>query len=684
MRLVIAEKPSVAKTIATVLGVTNSKNGYIENDDYIISWCVGHLVGLAMPEAYGQKYAEQPWKFENLPILPQEWSFIVKSATKDQYNILKKLISNKDVTEIICATDAGREGECIFRYVYNQTGCTKPVKRLWTSSLEESAIRKGFDELRDSKEYDNLFNAGLARAKADWLVGFNATRLFSVRYHTMLSIGRVQTPTLAMIVDRNYRVTNFIKEKFYTVDLDCGEFIASSERIDNEETANKLQSVTNNQSATIKSINKQIKTVNPPKLYDLTTLQREANRQFGYTAQQTLDYTQALYEKKLCTYPRTDSQYITDDMENTALSLINCVYTVFPDYKVADFEPNIKRSINNEKVSDHHAILPTAEICNADLKALPEGEYNILSLLSLKLLCAVATPHKYESVSVELISEKSNSHIFKATGKKILCNGWKEIDTIVKKKSEQQEKTLPDLLEGQVFETVLSKVAEHFTSPPKQFTEDTLLSAMETAGNNDYDENSDVDKKGLGTPATRAGIIENLVDRQYVVREKKNLLPTEKGIKLIECVPDEVKSPKMTAEWETKLQDIEKGLSSDTDFIEGITNYINSLMSKYAVADITHTFAKKWECVGVCPKCGKQVLDYPKTYACESGKDGCGFTIWKTISGKSIPSVQAKKLLDKKKTDLIKGFKGKTGKSFDAYLKLNTEHKVEFEFKSKK
>ncbi|MEE0265316.1 MAG: DNA topoisomerase 3 [Acutalibacteraceae bacterium] len=659
MRLVIAEKPSVAKTIATVLGVAHSKNGYIENDDYIISWCVGHLVGLAMPEAYGQKYAEQPWKFENLPILPQEWSFVVKSATKDQYNVLKMLMSKNDVTEIICATDAGREGECIFRYVYNLTGCTKPVKRLWTSSLEESAIRKGFDELRDGKEYDNLFNAGLARAKADWLVGFNATRLFSVRYRTMLSIGRVQTPTLAMIVDRNYRVTNFIKEKFYTVDLNCGEFIASSERIDNEETANNLQSITNNQSATIKSVNKQIKTVNPPKLYDLTTLQREANRQFGYTAQQTLDYTQALYEKKLCTYPRTDSQYITDDMENTALSLIDCIYTVFPDYKVAEFEPNIKRSINNEKVSDHHAILPTAEICKSDVKALPEGEYNILSLLSLKLLCAVATPHKYESVNVELISEKSNSHIFKATGKKILCNGWKEIEAIAKKKSEQQEKTLPDLSEGQVFETVSSKVAEHYTSPPKQFTEDTLLSAMETAGNNDYDENSDVDKKGLGTPATRAGIIENLVDRQYVVRDKKNLIPTEKGIKLIECVPEEVKSPKMTAEWETKLQDIEKGLSSDTDFIESITDYINSLIGKYAVADTSHTFSKKWECIGVCPKCGKQVLDYPKTYACESGKDGCGFTIWKTISGKSISSAQAKKLLDKKKTDLIKVLKVK-------------------------
>lgn len=681
MKLVVAEKPSVAKTIATVLGVTNSKNGYIENNDYIISWCVGHLVGLAMPEAYGQKYAEQPWKFENLPILPQNWSFVVKSATKNQYNVLKKLMSNNNVTEIICATDAGREGECIFRYVYNQIGCTKPVKRLWTSSLEESAIRKGFEELKDGKEYDNLFNAGLARAKADWLVGFNATRLFSVRYRTMISIGRVQTPTLAMIVDRNHKVTNFIKEKYYTVDLDCGKFIASSERIDNEETANNLQSITNNQSATIKSVNKQIKSLNPPKLYDLTTLQREANRQFGYTAQQTLDYTQALYEEKLCTYPRTDSQYITNDMENTALNLINCIYTVFPDYKAFEFEPNIKRCINNAKVSDHHAILPTEEICNVDLKALPEGEYNILSLLSLKLLCAVATSHKYESVSIELISKK---HIFKATGKKILCNGWKEIESLVKKKPELQEKSLPDLTEGQVFETVISKVAEHFTSSPKQFTEDTLLKAMETAGNNDYDENSDVDKKGLGTPATRAGIIENLVDRQYIAREKKNLIPTEKGIKLIECVPDEVKSPKMTAEWETKLQEIEKGLSSDTKFIEGITDYINNLMSKYAVADTTHTFSKKWESVGICPKCGRQVIDYPKTYACESGKDGCGFNIWKTIAGKSISSAQAKKLLDKKKTDLIKGFTSKTGKSFDAYLKLNAENKVEFEFKNKK
>lgn len=681
MKLIIAEKPSVAKTIATVLGVNNYKNGYIENNEYIVSWCIGHLVGLALPEAYGVKYAEKSWNFDNLPIIPQTWSFAIKKATQEQYYILKKLMMSDVVTEIICATDAGREGECIFRYVYNKTGCKKPVKRLWTSSLEESAIRKGFNELKGSKEYDNLYSAGLARAKADWLVGINATRLFSVKYNTMLSIGRVQTPTLSMIVERNYKITNFIKEKYYTVDLDCGEFVASSERIDNKELADNLQSITNNKSATITAVNKQIKTVNPPKLYDLTTLQREANRLYGYTAQQTLDYTQSLYEQKLCTYPRTDSQYITDDMENTALNLIDCIYTTFPQYKGADFEPNIKSSVNNEKVSDHHAILPTAEICKADLKSLSDGEFNILSLLSLKLLCAVSRPHKYESVSIEMLSENCKS-IFKATGKRIISYGWKELEAHIKNKSEQPENILPELTEGQILEAVPSKVTEHFTTPPKQYTEDTLLSAMETAGNNEYND-TDIDKKGLGTPATRAAIIESLVKRQYIARQKKHLIPTDKGIKLIECVPEEVKSPKMTAEWETKLQNIEKGLSSDVEFIKGITNYINILMSKYAVKDTEDTFARKWECVGICPKCGKQVLEYPKTYYCESGKDGCGFIIWKTIAGKSISSAQAKKLLDKKKTNLIKGFKSKSGKEFSAYLILNPDNKIEFEFNNK-
>lgn len=680
MILVITEKFSVASTIATVLGANFKEKSCFTNEKYIVSWCVGHLVGLAMPDAYGERYAEKPWKFENLPILPYDWKFEINKSTKQQFNVLKSLMSRKDVTQIVCATDAGREGECIFRYVYNEVGCNKPVKRLWTSSLEKSAIRKGFEELKNDTEYDNLYLAGLARTKADWLVGMNATRLFSIRYQTSLSVGRVQTPTLAMIVDRNYKVKNFIKEKFYTVDFDCGTFTASSDRIEDRAVADGLQVKTSCSNVTVKSVRKEIKTVNPPKLYDLTTLQREANRIYGYTAQQTLDYTQALYEKELCTYPRTDSQYITEDMEQTALSAVDNIQQAFPIYKVNIAEPNVKRCIDNKKVSDHHALLPTAEICNYNLLNLPSAELNILSLISLRLLSAVADPHKYETVAIELMSNGDNSHTFKATGKTVIYNGWKDIETLLKGKNETDTKSLPEIFEGQIFENVSSEISEHYTSPPKHFTDDTLLSAMETAGNDNYDENSDVEKKGLGTSATRAGVIENLVNRGYIMREKKKIIPTDKGIKLIECVPDEVKSAKMTADWEMQLQSIEKGSMSDSEFLNSIADYIKLLMTKYAVMGDSKTFKKEFECVGVCPKCGKKVMAYPKSYSCESGKNGCGFVIWKNIAGKELSSNQVKKLLDEGKTSLIKGFKGKTGKSFDAYLLLNSEHKTEFEF----
>lgn len=680
MILVIAEKPSVASTIATVLDANSKEKSCFANEKYIISWCVGHLVGLAMPDAYDERYAEKPWKFENLPILPYEWKFEINKSTKQQFNVLKSLMSRKDVTQIVCATDAGREGECIFRYVYNEVGCNKPVKRLWTSSLEEIAIRKGFEELKNDTEYDNIYLAGLARAKADWLVGMNATRLFSIRYQTPLSVGRVQTPTLAMIVDRNYKVKNFIKEKFYTVDLNCETFTASSDRIEDRAVADELQVKTSCSNVTVKSVRKEIETVNPPKLYDLTTLQREANRIYGYTAQQTLDYTQALYEKKLCTYPRTDSQYITEDMEQTALSVVDNIQQAFPDYKVNITTPNVKRCINNKKVSDHHALLPTSEICKYNLLTLPSAELNVLLLISLRFLSAVADPHKYETVAVELMSNGDNSHTFKATGKTVIYTGWKDIETLLKGKNETDTKSLPEIFEGQIFENVSSEISEHYTSPPKHFTDDTLLSAMETAGNDNYDENSDVEKKGLGTSATRAGVIENLVNRGYIMREKKKIIPTDKGIKLIECVPDEVKSAKMTADWEMQLQSIEKGSMSDSEFLNSIADYIKLLMTKYAVMGDSKTFKKEFECVGVCPKCGKKVMAYPKSYSCESGKNGCGFVIWKNIAGKELSSNQVRKLLNEGKTSLIKGFKGKTGKSFDAYLLLNSEHKTEFEF----
>ena len=677
--LVIAEKPSVANTVATVLGANKKGVNYLYNDRYIVSWCLGHLVKLDDPVAYGDRFAEKPWKFENLPIIPEKWKFSVAGSTKSQYYVLKSLIERDDVNEIVCATDAGREGECIFRYVYNKIGCKKPVKRLWTSSLEESAIKKGFAQLKPDYEYDNIYNAGLARAKADWLVGINATRLFSVKYKSALSIGRVQTPTLAMVVERYKNAKNFIKEKYYTVDLDCGNFTAVSERIDDEQAAKALQSDTDNAQAFVKSVKEEIKTVQPPKLYDLTSLQREANRIYGFTAQQTLDYTQALYEKKLCTYPRTDSRYITDDMEQTALSVINIVTQVFSDYQIAIQSPNIKLCINNSKVSDHHALLPTAQISNYDLQTLPSGEIKILKLISIRLLTAVSTPHKYKKQSVSIISRGAYNRIFSATAKITLDKGFKALEDFINKKETSEKERNLSVYEGQTFENVSSVVSEHLTSPPKLYTEDTLLAAMETAGNSDYYENSEVEKKGLGTPATRAGIIENLVKRQYIKREGKKILPTEKGIQLIDCVPDDVKSPKMTAEWETALQHIEKGAASADEFMNQIEDSVKYLVDTYSEVDNSKHFTR-WETVGICPKCGQKVLAYPKSYACENKE--CDFVIWKNICGKSLSSAQAVKLLTKGKTDTLKGLKSKSGKSFDAAIKLNSDFKTEFVFSS--
>lgn len=687
MKLVIAEKPSVARSIAAVLDADEKKNGYIQGGEYLISWCVGHLVSLAPPEQYDSRYGESPWKFENLPITPANWQFSLEKATRAQFDVLKELMFRSDVSEIICATDAGREGECIFRYVYNFAHCNKPVKRLWTSSLEESAIRQGFAELKDDREYDRLFEAGYARAKADWLVGMNATRLFSIRHRTFLSVGRVQTPTLAMIVDRNHKVTNFIKEKFYTVDLDCGDFIASSERIDVHQTANSLSVLCNGKEAVVSNIKREKKASNPPKLYDLTTLQREANRLCGYTAQQTLDYTQSLYEQKLVTYPRTDSQYITEDMEQTALSMVKTVCACFNQFAGYVNEPNIKRCIDNSKVSDHHAIIPTEQICNAHITALPSGERNILLLIAARLLLATSEPHLYESIKVTVECE---SHNFFASGKSVTQIGYKALEKVVKNSfrstkgvSEDEESSfkLPTVSR---YNSVPAKISEHYTAPPKQFTEDTLLSAMETAGNSDYVDGSDVEKKGLGTPATRAGIIETLVKRGYISRDGKKLIPTDRGISLIKAVPDEVKSPKMTAEWETALQAIEKGTESADSFMSGIENYTRQLVSAYSSTVETSDFAVSRQFIGVCPKCGRKVVSYPKSYSCSSGKDGCGFVIWKTIAGKSISQAQAEKLLNNGRTDLIKGFASKTGKSFNARLKLNPDTSVvEFEFENK-
>lgn len=498
--LVIAEKPSVANTVATVLGANKKGVNYLYNDRYIVSWCLGHLVKLDDPVAYGDRFAEKPWKFENLPIIPEKWKFSVGGSTKSQYYVLKSLMERDDVDEIICATDAGREGECIFRYMYYKTGCTKPVKRLWVSSLEEKAIKKAFSELKDDSEYDNLYRAGLARAKADWLVGMNATRLFSVRYGLLLNIGRVQTPTLTMIVDRNNKVKNFVKEPFYKVDIDCGDFKATSvDDFKSEYEADKLAECVDKSDFTVVDLTEQQKSVAPPKLYDLTALQRDANSIYGYTAQQTLDYLQSLYEKKLATYPRTDSNYITDDMADTAKKLIESVYGVYE--KIPHMPTDVTKCINNAKVSDHHAVLPTEQITSYDLSSLPTAEYNILFMIAVRLCVATGEDYIYCTFTCELKSNNSDKpFVSKATYPVNL--GWKFIDISAKEKDKNEVDKLccgdevPDKIQrNSKYCSVPASVSEHFTSPPKQYTDATLLSAMETAGNTDYVEDSNVEKK---------------------------------------------------------------------------------------------------------------------------------------------------------------------------------------------
>lgn len=581
--LVIGEKPSVSRELAKVLGAEKKKNGYMEGNGYMVSWCFGHLVGLKFPDAYSENWAAK-WSFAQLPMIPEKWEFQVSQSTKQQFKILKELMTSSDVTEIICATDADREGECIFRYVYDLVKCRKPVKRLWISSLEESAIRDGFDKLKDGSAYDNLYQAGFCRAKADWLVGMNGSRLFSVRYNAHLNTGRVQTPTLAMIVKRDADIVNFVKQKYFTVVLDMG-FPAESARIDEENTADMLEYSCNGKTVTVSDVKKEVRSISAPKLFDLTTLQREANKKFGYTAQQTLDYMQSLYEKKLVTYPRTDSQYLSDDMEQTAYALIPAISEHFGFGTVA--EPNLKAVINNRKVTGHHAIIPTESGVKCDVSALAVGEQNILKLVALRLLCASASAYRYHAVKVALECENT---AFTATGRTVLESGWKALDGKIGESEKSDEKRLPDLENGMNFIAKASK-SEHFTSPPKAFTEDTLLSAMEHAGAEEFDENAE--KKGLGTPATRANTIENLVRHGYIQRDGKKISSTDKGRNLIRVMPDEVKSAQLTADWENKLLAVERGTLSADRFMDEINVFVTDLVCKYSVVDNSVSFGEK-------------------------------------------------------------------------------------------
>ena len=680
MKLVLAEKPSVAQSIAKVLGANKREDGYFEGSGYVVSWCVGHLVELAQPEAYDAKYGK--WVYADLPIFPADWRYEVSAGTKKQCGILKKLMARDDVASLVCATDAGREGELIFRLVYHKAGCRKPFERLWISSMEDSAIREGFENLRSGTEYDALYEAALCRERADWIVGINATRLFSTLYGQTLNVGRVMTPTLAMAVMREAAIAAFKPEPFYTVQIGLDGFTAASERFKKKsdaEAVSKDCSV-----AAVTKAERKEKSEKPPALYDLTSLQRDANRVLGYTAQQTLDYTQNLYEKKLVTYPRTDSRYLTDDMAHNLPDLVNMAFHTFPAPGVDKVPVHAEQVVDNKKVTDHHAIIPTRELQKCNLNELPKGELAILQLISTRLFVAVGDPHRYAETVIEL---DCGGTAFSAKGKTILHNGWK---ALARKsgstKSDEKEQVLPSVSVGDEMAVISTEIKEGKTSPPKHYTEDTLLQSMETAGADEMPD--EVERKGLGTPATRAGIIEKLVRIGFLERKgdkkTKHLIPTHKGTALVTVMPEQIQSPSMTADWEEKLLLIEKGEYASEDFMDEIKDVIAGLIRNYEVIqDSEVLMSKESNAVGKCPVCGSSVEEKAKAFFCSNRS--CKFALWKNNRyfesiGKSMTSTTAQKLLGSGKIKL-KGCKSaKTGNTFDAtvYMEVFEDGKTRF------
>ena len=673
-QLVIAENPSVARSIAAVIGASEKQTGYWQGGGYLVSWCIGHLVSFAEAGQYDEKYCK--WRYEDLPILPQPWQFIVPDEKKPQFEVLRALLNRPDVDSVTAATDAGREGELIFRLVYQMAGCTKPVKRLWISSMEDAAIREGFANLRPDSDYDALYQSALCRAKADWLVGINATRLFSVLYHKTLTVGRVQTPTLKMLVDRDAKILRFQKEKYYTVGIQSGSLKAGSGRIASMDEADTLRKACAGASAICFSVKREKKTEQPPKLYDLTTLQREANRLFGFTAKQTLDYAQQLYEKKLLTYPRTDSQYLTEDMGQTAQHLVSDLLGLLPFAQGLALTAEVGRVLNSKKVSDHRAILPTAEFVKQGFAGLAESEYKLMNLVCSKLLCAVAAPHEYETVTA-VFSCAGNE--FTAKGKTALVPGWKEIDqrfhSTLKADGEEETEamnTLPELVEGQTF-SVTADILEHFTSPPKAYTEDTLLSAMERAGAEDMPE--EAERKGLGTPATRAAILEKLVQMGFVQRKGKQLVPTKDGINLAVVLPESLTSPALTAEWENRLTEIAKGSADPDEFMAEIKAQVRQLVKTYSCisSDKQNLFQSERVIIGKCPRCGENVYEGKKNFYC--GNRGCQFVMWKNDRffeqrKKAFTPKIAAALLKNGKAKIKGLYSEKTGKTYDATVLL--------------
>ena len=680
MQLVIAEKPSVAMSIAKVIGATHREKGYVQGNGYLVSWCIGHLVELADPSAYGE-YGK--WRYEDLPIIPDPFQYVVKK--QEQFEILKKLMHDPKIDTIVCATDAGREGELIFRYVYMMADCHKPFKRLWVSSMEDDAIKEGFMSLKDGHLYDHLYVSALCRAKADWLVGINATRLFSTLYHQLLNVGRVQTPTLYMIVQRDNEIKNFIPKKTYVVRVSCGDFEVRSDPFENIYEARQYASQCQQSNVVCINMKEEIKTINPPKLFDLTSLQREANRLFSLTAQQTLDTAQSLYEKKLITYPRTDSQFLTDDMDASIKTLVTRLNGFFPFLRGCSASPDIQRILNSKKVSDHHAIIPTEQIFKLSMADLNQKEKNILILIGTRLIMAVNDPLRYESKSGTFTCAGKE---LKASGRLVLDPGFKMIEQSLKKylkselsedpddKSKEDRQILPKIVAGQIFEVTGTRITEHISSPPRPYTEDTLLSAMERAGNEEM--NDDVERKGLGTPATRAAIIEKLVHSGFVQRKRKQLLPTQDGIDLISIIPEKLTSPKLTAEWENELSRIAKGEASETVFMSGIIRMTTDLVDAYTPSMASKAFMnskkQKREVIGVCPRCGSEVYENEKSFYC-SNRD-CKFAMWKNDyffknKRKNFTKTIARSLLKKGYVDVKGLYSDKTTKTYDARIVLD-------------
>ena len=692
--LVIAEKPSVAQSYAKNLSAYKREDGYLEGESCIVSWCLGHLAEYAQPEEYDPKY--EKWQFDDLPILPEAWKLKVSKDKKKQFEVIKTLMNRSDVEYLVNGCDAGREGELIFQRVYVLAGCRKPVKRLWISSMEDAAIQKGFQTMKSEEEYKNLCMAAVCRAQADWLIGMNGTRAYTTRYFKRLVVGRVQTPTLAMLAERQERIEHFQKEAFYKVALTDGKLTVVSENIANEEAAELLVALCNGSTAVVTQMKKERKKSFPPKLYDLTSLQREANRYFGYTAKRTLDMLQELYEEKLVTYPRTDSQFVTEDMKDSVEELVGKMPVLLPFVDYGQLGHGIKRVINNAKVSDHHAILPTKEVVEKGIADLPADKKNLMMLICQQLVQATGEEYLYEQTDITV---KCQEHDFKARGKIPVQMGFKEVEKAFKQlcvkagpvEEKEKETSIPaGYEEGMRLFPVKAEKTTHYTSPPKPFNEDTLLAAMETAGNKEFD--SETEKKGLGTPATRASIIEKLVSSGYAQRKGKQILPSTEGKELVKVMPEYLKSAVMTAEWENQLLLMEKGEITDTQFMGEITSLVRKILEvcREIPEEERRRFQMEREVIGKCPVCGCDVFEGKQNFYCSNRQ--CDFALWKEnrflgSMEKNLDKKMARELLDKACTHVKGLYSKKKDMKFDADLLLTLEDgkpRFHLEFPKKK